>query len=52
MMFSVPEVIGLCVLCLLMGRAIQNWCNRTREADAEAYRLGYDDARMGKEAQL
>ena len=49
---NTQTVIALCVLAFLLGRAVQNWCNNTKEADRMAYESGYaaghDDARKGE----
>lgn len=48
-MFNMQTTIALCILAFLLGRAVQNWCNNTKEADMMAYRAGYADAQAGKE---
>ena len=45
---SYPVLIGLWLLGVLVGRAIQNWCNRTGEAERLAYCAGYRDGITGK----
>lgn len=51
-MIEIRAVIALCVLAFLLGRAVQNWCNDTKEADQLAYRAGYADAQAKKEPRL
>ena len=51
-MISTQTVIALCVLAFLLGRAVQNWCNNTKEADSLAYQAGYADAQAKKEPRL
>lgn len=48
MTISYPALIGLLLLCVLIGRAIQNWCNHAGEAERLAYRIGYHDGTTGK----
>ena len=48
-----PQVVtALCVLAFLLGRAVQNWCNNTKEADTMAYQAGYADAQAKKEPRV
>lgn len=47
---SYPALVGLLLLCLLTGRAIQNWCNRTGEAERLAYQAGLQDGKDSKES--
>ena len=51
-MIDIQTVIALCVLAFLIGRAVQNWCNNTKEADRLAYQAGYADAKAEKESRL
>ena len=39
--------IGICILCFMIGRAVQRWCDGTLDWEAEIYALGYEH---GKEA--
>jgi len=48
-MISIQETVLLCVLAFLIGRAVQNWSNRTGELVNIAYRAGYEDGRSGRE---
>ena len=49
---SYPALIGLWLLGVVIGRAIQNWCNRTGEAERLAYRAGYQDGKIGREPEM
>ena len=51
-MLNMQTVIALCTLAFLLGRAVQNWCNNTKEADKIAYRAGYANAQAKKEPRL
>lgn len=34
--------IGICVLCFMIGRAVQRWCDGSLDLECEIYALGYD----------
>lgn len=51
-MVETQVVIALCAIAFLLGRAVQNWCNNTKEADAMAYQAGYADAQAKREPRL
>ncbi len=53
-MATIPysTLISLAILCMLIGRAVQNWCNRTGEAERLAYRAGYQDGEDGREPEI
>ena len=50
--FSYPALVGLLLLSWLLGRAVQNWCNRTGEVERLAYRAGYQDGADGREPEM
>lgn len=51
MAISGSALVSLFLLGVLIGRAIQNWCNRTDEAERLAYRAGYQDGASGREPE-
>jgi hypothetical protein len=52
MAISGSALVGLFLLGVLIGRAAQNWCNRTGEAERLAYRAGYQDGEDGREPEM
>ena len=52
MTISGSALASLFLLGVLIGRAIQNWCNRTGEAERLAYRVGYQDGKAKREPEV
>jgi len=38
--------IGICVICFMLGRVVQRWCDGTPNLECEIYALGYEAGKV------